>query len=113
MIKKRHIVCGLDEALILLGVIRSESSYSVSFPLSPLEDFFGHSPSQSGNETFLKRRLLSSLLQSHLKAHPNNQDQLLDILDNYLVGNDNFRRGKVISISYFKIIGFKLLFFCF
>lgn len=104
--KKRQVACGLDEALILLDLVRSESLYCVSFPLSPLEDFLEDFRSQSGNETFSKRRLLSSLLQSHLKAHPNNQDQLLDILDNYLVQNDNFGEGKLISILYFKIFSF-------
>jgi hypothetical protein len=42
--------------------------------------------------------LLSALLQTHLKSHPNNQDQLLDILDNYLMEQKHGEAGKIFYI---------------
>jgi hypothetical protein len=95
----RDPIGGFTEALHVLGADMSKSyPFVVFFPSSPLEDLLELS-SPTSTDLFpdnrsttdvplSKRRTITSLLYVHLKAHPNNQDQLLDILDNYLAGQE-------------------------
>ena len=78
------------ETLSILGIFaemqKDRPLFVIQPPRSPLPDLL-----DKGGVTSIrgaKRKLVDELLENYLKAHPKNQDQLLDILDGYLIGDE-------------------------